>query len=53
MVRAALVPVGAVIEHGHWRQHVNGYVVVMNGALLSHPQATEITDELNRAAALI
>ena len=53
VVRAALVPVAAVIEHGRWRQHVNGHVVMMNGALLGHPQATDITDGLNRAAALI
>lgn len=53
VVRAALVPVAAVIEHGHWRQHVNGHVVMMTDALLGHPQATDITDGLNRAAALV
>lgn len=50
VVRAALVPVAVVIEHGRWRQHVNGHVVMMNARLFDHPDATDITDALNRAA---
>jgi hypothetical protein len=50
VARAALVPVAVVIEHGRWRQHVNGHVVMMNARLLGHPQATDITALLNQAA---
>ena len=52
VVRAALVPVAVVIEQRRWRQHVNGHVVMMNARLLGHPNATDITDVLNRAAGL-
>jgi hypothetical protein len=50
VVKAALVPVTVVIEHGRWRQHVNGHVVMMDPSLLGHPQATDITIRLNEAA---
>jgi hypothetical protein len=50
VVRAALVPVAVVKELGQWRQHVNGHVMMMNGRLLDHEHATDITEALNMAA---
>ena len=50
--RAALLPVAIVRLHARWRSHVNGDVVMMNAALLDHPEATDLTEALNRAAAL-
>ncbi len=50
VTRAALVPVAVVREHARWRSHVNGHVVMMNTALLDHPEATGLTEALNRAA---
>jgi hypothetical protein len=52
VTRAALVPVGVVEKHGRWRSHVNGHVVMMNSALLDHPDSTDITPALNGAAML-
>lgn len=52
VTRAALVPVAVVREVARRRPHVNGDVVMMNNALLGHPEATDLTEALNRAAAL-
>ena len=52
VARAALVPVAAVREVARRRAHVNGDVVMMNSALLGHPEATDLTEALNQAAAL-
>lgn len=53
VVSAALVPVAVVKELGQWRQHVNGHVVMMNGRLLDHEDATDITEALNKAAVVM
>lgn len=52
VTRAALVPVAVVRGVARRRSHVNGEVVMMNAALLGHPEATDLTEALNRAAAL-
>lgn len=52
VTRAALLPVAVVREVARRRAHVNGDVVMMNNALLGHPDATDLTDALNQAAAL-
>jgi hypothetical protein len=35
---------------GRWRAQVNGNVVMMNSALLDHPEATDISALVRRAA---
>lgn len=50
VVKAVLLPAAVVIDHGRWRRHVNGHVVMMNASLLGHPQATDITVRVNQAA---
>jgi hypothetical protein len=50
VLRAALVPVEVVKGFGRWRAQVNGNVVMMNSALLDHPEATDISALVRRAA---
>lgn len=52
VTRASIVPVAIVREHARWRSHVNGHVVMMNDTVLGHPDATDLTEALNRAARL-
>ena len=44
VTRAALVPVAVVRVVARRRPHVNGDIVMMNTALLGHPEATDLTD---------
>lgn len=46
VIRGVLVPVAVVKDVRRLRAHVNGYIVMMNAALLDHPDATDITDLL-------
>ena len=50
VVRAVLVPALVVKEHARWRAHVNGHVAMMNGTLLDHALAEDVTEALRRAA---
>ncbi len=48
--RATLVPVEVVRENGRHVSHVNGHIVHMNGKILDHPSAVDITARLRNAA---
>lgn len=50
VLRAVLLPATVVKEVARWRAHVNGHVVMMNAALLGHPEAKDISDDLRHAA---
>lgn len=50
VVSAVLLPLGAVEERWHWRQHVKGWTVQMNGPTMTHRDAIDISDDLRRAA---
>lgn len=50
VLRGALIPVELIRAHAQFRQHVNGSVVLMRGALLDHEDAEDITDRLRAAA---
>ena len=51
VLRAVLLPVSVARANSQARAHVNGEVLYMRPALLNHPEAQDITDALNRAAA--
>lgn len=44
--RCSAIPRNVLEEHATYRQHVNGYVVRASEALLSHPEAEDLTDAL-------
>ena len=50
VLRGVLVPVEVVRAQASFRRHVNGFVVLMRGALLDHHEAQDITDRLRAAA---
>jgi len=50
VLKASLVPVEAVRQNARFSKHVNGHFVHMNGKLLEHPLATDITAKLREAA---
>ncbi len=43
VMRASMLPIAVVKKLAHRRAHINGDVVMMNGTLLGHSQATDIT----------
>lgn len=50
VVSAVLLPLTAVEERWHWRQHVKGWTVQMNGPTMNHPKAIDISDLVRQAA---
>lgn len=50
VVRASLLPVVTLRQMWSWRAHVNGHTVRMTPAVMGHPDATDITDRLRKAA---
>lgn len=49
VVQAVEVPVGVVQEHARYVGHVNGHRLHATAALLSHPDAIDVTDRLRAA----